>query len=153
MNRVRTGSQTSDDMSLLRTSDIHNPIDLDQAPFVDALRLIPLKEQVNLYNQHCLEKLSTTTTVYEFSADHSILESPKQAVGVVSHNSVPEALIPPDDNDCAGLARTVKLAVGAQVMLRRNIMCEDGLVNGPRGVVVKFTWNLTNLKKVDLIAR
>ena len=48
-------------MSLLRTrltSSIHNPIDLDQAPFVDALRLLPLKEQVNLYNQHCLEKLS-----------------------------------------------------------------------------------------------
>ena len=61
-------------MSLLRTrltSSIHNPIDLDQAPFVDALRLLPLKEQVNLYNQHCLEKLSTTTTIYEFSADHS----------------------------------------------------------------------------------
>ena len=108
LNRVRTGSQTSDDMSLLRTrltSGIHNSIiDLDQAPFVDALRLLPLKEQVNLYNQHCLEKLPTTTTVYEFSADHSILESSKQAVGVVSHNSVPEALIPPDDNDCAGLA-------------------------------------------------
>ena len=89
-----------------------------------------MKEQVNLYNQHCLEKLSTTTTIYEFSADHSILESSKQAV----------ALIPPDDNNCAGLARTVKLAVGAQVMLRRNIMCENGLENGAQGVVVKFTW-------------
>ena len=48
LNRVLTGSQTSDDMSLLRTrltSGIHNPIDLDQAPFVDALRLLPLKER------------------------------------------------------------------------------------------------------------
>ena len=137
LNRVRTGSQTSDDdMSLLRThltSGIHNPIDLDQVPFEDALRLLPLKEQVNLYNQHCLEKLSTTTTIYEFSADHTILESSKQAVGVVSHNSVPEALITPDDNECA-----VKQL--SWCSLCRKIMCEDGLVNGARGVVVKFTW-------------
>ena len=35
----------------------------------------------------------------------------------------------------------LKLAVGAQVMLRRNIMCEDGLVNGVRGVIVGFKWN------------
>ena len=56
---------------------------------------------------------------------------------VVQHVDVPERLIPPD---CAGLPRSVKLAVGAQVMLRRNILCEDGLVNGARGIVVGFTW-------------
>ena len=26
-------------------------------------------------------------------------------------------------------------------MLRRNIMCEDGLVNGARGVIVGFKWS------------
>ena len=34
---------------------------------------------------------------------------------------------------------TLKLAVGATVMLRRNILCEDGL-NGARGIVVAFRW-------------
>ena len=35
----------------------------------------------------------------------------------------------------------LKLAVGAKVMLRQNILCEEGLVNGVRGVVVAFRWH------------
>ena len=58
----------------------------------------------------------------------------------VTSRDVPERLIPKDDNNCAELPHTLKLAVGAQVMLRRNIMCEDGLVNGARGVIVGFKW-------------
>ena len=54
---------------------------------------------------------------------------------------VPEQLIPKDDNNCAGLPHTLKLAVGAQVMLRRNIMCEDSLVNGSSGEIVGFKWS------------
>ena len=59
--------------------------------------------------------------------------------GVVSHKEVPESLIPSSDRDCAGLSRKVKLAIGAQVMLRRNIICEEGLVNGARGIIVGFS--------------
>ena len=55
-------------------------------------------------------------------------------------------LIPNDDNNCAGLPYSLKLVVGAQVMLRRNIMCEDGLVNGVRGLAMGFKWpgNINN---------
>ena len=35
----------------------------------------------------------------------------------------------------------LKLAVGSKFMLRRNIFCEDGLVNGARGIVVAFRWH------------
>ena len=41
----------------------------------------------------------------------------------------------------ARLPDTLKLAAGAQVMLRRNIMCEDGLVNGACGEIVGFKWS------------
>ena len=77
--------------------------------------------------------------MYEFNAEHVILESRYLPHGVTSRD-VPERLIPKNDNNCAGLPHTLKLAVGAQVMLRRNIMCEDGLVNGARGVIVGFKW-------------
>ena len=42
--------------------------------------------------------------------------------------------------DCASLPHVLKLAVGAKVMLQRNILCEDGLVNGARGIVIAFRW-------------
>ena len=84
--------------------------------------------------------------MFEFKGEHSIVDSDsaRQSYGVVQHVDVPERLIPPDDNDCAGLPRSLKLAVGAQVMLQRNILCEDGLVNGTRGIVVSW-WDLLGL--------
>ena len=109
-------------------------------PFVDALRLLPLKEQVEEYNDSRLKELSHSTKIYKFYAEHSIVESTTLMPGVVSHKEVPESLIPSSDRDCAGLSRKVKLAIGAQVMLRRNIICEEGLVNGARGIIVGFSW-------------
>ena len=54
LNRVRIGSETKADISALRsrlTSGISNPIDVSQPPFVNALRLLPFKEQVEEYNE------------------------------------------------------------------------------------------------------
>ena len=69
------------------------------------------------YNQSRLRELSRTSTVYKFEVEHTILESSRQAIGVVSHSAVSEVLIPKDDRDCAGLPCTISLAVRAQVML------------------------------------
>ena len=95
--------------------------------------LLPRKEQVEEHNNQRLLELAQNTPVYEFKAEHLILESRSLPHGVMSRD-VPERLIPKDNN-------TLKLAVGTQVMLRRNIMCEDGLVNGARGEIVGFKWS------------
>ena len=93
LNRVRIGSQTKSDVSVLRlrlTSGIRDPVDVSQPPFVDALRLLPLKEQVEEYNDSRLKDLSHSTKIYEFDAEHSILESTTLMPGVVSHKEVPQ---------------------------------------------------------------
>ena len=52
---MKIGSQTKADISVLQsklTSGISDdPIDVSQPPFVDALCLLPLKEQVEKYNE------------------------------------------------------------------------------------------------------
>ena len=130
----------TEDIQLLRTG-IVNPVQLRDAKFSSALYLLPRKEQVEEHNMQRLLELAQTTPVYEFNAEHAILESCYLPHGVTSWD-VPERLIPKDDNNYAGLPHTLKLAVGAHVMLRRNniIMCEDGLVNGARWLIVGFKW-------------
>ena len=66
------------------------------------------------------------------------MQSRGQFYANVQYNEVPERLIPQDDKECAVLPRCLKLAVGARVMLQRNINCGDGFVNGARGQIVGF---------------
>ena len=80
------------------------------------------------------------SSIYEFTATHTLVECGDLPPGVARSGEVPAQYIPHDDNDCAGLPHVLKLAVGAKVMLRQNISCEEGLVNGVRGVVVAFRW-------------
>ena len=61
---MRIGSQTKADISVFRsrlTSGISRPIDVSQPRFFDALRLLPLKEQVEEYNESRLKDLSHST--------------------------------------------------------------------------------------------
>ena len=85
-------------------------------------------------------KLSSTTAIFEFEADHVLLENRRLTYGAVSYEKVTEELIPEDDKECGGLPRRLKMALGAEVMLRCNIKCGDGLVNGAQGVIVGFKW-------------
>ena len=107
--RIRTGDHTTVDIQLLRTkltSGVVNPIQLQDPVFSSALYLLPRKEQVEEYNIQRLLELAQTTPVYEFKAEHVILESRHLSHGVTSRD-VPEHLIPKDDNNYAGLPHTL----------------------------------------------
>ena len=141
LNRVRVGKQTEQDIKLLESRMVVGKnIDLSKPPFEKALRLFPRVADCNAFNEGELMKLSSNTPIFEFEADHVLLENRRSTYGAVSYEKVTEELIPEDDRECGGLPRRLKMALGAEVMLRRNIKCGDGLVNGAQGVIVGFKW-------------
>ena len=141
LNRIRKGEHTHEDVKAIQGRLVSNgDIDLSAAPFDTALRLYPRTASVDEYNESQIASLAQTTKLYTFEAEHAILQSRGQFYANVQYNEVPERLIPQDDKECAALPRRLKLAVGARVMLRRNINCGDGLVNGARGKIVGFKW-------------
>ena len=113
-------------------------MDLLAPPFDTALRLYPCSVDVEGYNETQITCLAKDNQLYRIDAEHAILQRRGQFYTHVNYNEVPEHLIPQDDKDCAALPRQLKLAVGARVMLCRNIHCGDGLVNGSRGIIVGF---------------
>ena len=131
---------TNEDVEVLQTRLVlDDTVDLLAPPFDTALRLYPHMVDADGYNEMQIASLAKSSQIYSIDAEHAILESRGQFYANVNYNEVPERLIP-QDKDCAALPHRLKLAVGARVMLRRNINCGDGLVNGARGTIVGFKW-------------
>ena len=144
LNCIHKGEQTHEDVKAIQGRLVSNgDIDLSAAPFDTALRLYPRTASVDEYNESQTASLAQTTKLYMFEAEHAILQSRVQFYANVQYNEVSERLIPQNDKECA------ESAVGARVMLRRNINCGDGLVNGNRGQIVGFRWpgNASNQSK------
>ena len=125
LNRIRTGNQTNEDIAKLwtrLTCGIPDSVQLDDPTFHSAS-----KEGTNwrvLYTM-LIRIIQNQPSVWVYC----IQEFHHLSQGVTSQ-TVPEHVIPTDDNSCAGLPCSLKLAVE---MLRQNIMCEYDLVNGVRG--------------------
>ena len=152
LNHVRIGNHTVEDVKVLHTRLLcSGSMDLLAPPFDTALRLYPRSVDVEGYNETQITCLAKDNQLYRIDAEHAILQSRGQFYAHVNYNEVPEHLIPQDDKDCAALPRQLKLAVGARVMLRRNINCGDGLVNGARGIIVGFKWPGTTNNQRNLV--
>ena len=137
--RFCTGCQTMDDINMLATRTIDH-IDINSEPFASSLHLYPKLSQCADFN---CRKLAVLPDVFTIKAKDILIDvqgaAKRKILPLLKKKKISD-LLPADERDCAGLPTTLDLAVGAVIMLRRNIQCSDGLVNGARGVVTGINW-------------
>ena len=127
--RVRTDSCTSDDIRILKTREIS--VDAADYP-TQALHVYRLNADVDARNSLMLNSLAPQTAQYTIKAIDSV-------AGQTSHLSL--SSLSDKRSETGGLHGTLKLAIGARVMLTANVAVSDDLVNGARGEVVHVNNN------------
>ncbi len=128
LNRLRIGQQTAEDIECLQERT-KVPVNGDSA-WINCVRLLSKRAECDAFNTLKLDSLRNR--IYALRATH------RQAAGSVTGaatSDVDDSLIPDKDEQCGGLVKELKVAVGARVMLRFNIDVEDGLVNGVCGTI------------------
>lgn len=137
LNRIRVGIPTDEDIHMIR-SCMNKPL-LDTQ--IRPTKLYSTNVAVNKINAEELEKLQQTVMVYKT----------KISVYTKQTTSSGEELLKPLSKSCHrdksqndfyqkkyGCDEKIKLALGAQVMLRVNLDVKEGLVNGSRGIIINF---------------
>ena len=140
LDEVRRGSTSEESIKILQERVIHMPVvekysrlkDQGKAP----LCLFPTRKACEEVNTQLLNSLPSkiiqlhcTDEIDEASAPFKWNKKAQQHLKLLNK----------DCNMTAGLEQVLNLAVGARVMLRRNINTEYGLVNGAIGTVLAIT--------------
>ena len=121
LSRVREGQQTEEDVTLLQTRVV-TPWQNNYP--TNVLHVFATKKEVSKHNNSMLNALGNEIKII-----------PARDVKPDSlHNYTPKD----DERYTGGLQTSLSLAIGAHVMLIRNLDVADGLVNGSQGVVVGF---------------
>ena len=127
--RARTNSCTPDDIRTLKSREI--PVDAADYP-TQALHVYRINADVDTRNTVMLNSLAPQSAQYAIKAIDSV-------AGETSHISL--SSLSDKRSETGGLHGTLKLAIGARVMLTTNVDVADGLVNGARGEVVHVVTN------------
>jgi ATP-dependent DNA helicase PIF1 len=102
--------------------------------------LFPRRKEADGLNKYEMEKLPGEETV--FDAKDSYVSRKNRGTA----SDIPESYVRMLD---AAIPKTLRLKIGSQVMLKKNINVEAGLVNGTRGVVCEFTKTGVNITTVS----
>ena len=123
LNRVRIGEETSDDINKLKMrvrKENHPDIRSEQG----ALYLFGTNKEVNQMNNRRLKALDGEEKIVQSFCLHKTIKNFKPPVNNAG-------------NICnTPLQKTLKLKIGAKVMLTYNVDTSDGLTNGARGQLV-----------------
>lgn len=121
LNRIRIGQATHDDIALLKTRLV---FDNNLIYPRNALHVFATNKKVNSHNDMMMTELGC------------------EIKNIKAKDKIPHLLsgyTPKDDERfTGGLPNILRIAIGARVMLTRNIDVTDGLVNGSIGIVVGF---------------
>ena len=135
LSRIRQGNQTEEDIDILQTRTV---TDVDSIP-LETLRVFATNRDVDEYNQNKLHQLPSRVIIMQ--ATDKIPQSMKKLT------------LSDDPRYTGGLSTTVQLAVGARVMLIRNIDVSDGLTNGTQGTVIDFIFNKNNSTTLAVLVK
>ena len=124
---------TPEDLDTL-TSRLYDKLP-NQAEFDNATHLSPRNAEVAEINKEFLLKIKTpNNNIYKCNGEDTYADGPK-AGKLADKNDVYKK-----DEQCGGLSKEVEIAVGARVMLRKNLATKKGLVNGSMGTITRIQW-------------
>ena len=137
LNRIRTGSQTEDDIKIIQSRSI-SPSDPNYPS--DALHIWAENAPVGEHNKNKLEELSGSLFT---------LKAKDQYPTNVSKQDI-DRVLARGRSETGGLDYEILIKEGARVMLTTNISIPDRLINGQMGTVFKVDVNQNNQKPTVL---
>ena len=142
LSSLRVGLLTKEHMKILdnriisddREADLYVDMPDGTRQTIVATTLYPRKKDVHQTNQYELDRLITSGCRTEIYKCIDEVTDQRTKVTMPATPSQIEVL-----DKCCYAPANITLAVGAQVMLIKNLDVERGLVNGSRGVITDFT--------------
>jgi hypothetical protein len=128
--RIRVARHTAADVALI-ASRVGSRVGRER---IRPTTLFPLRRDADRLNEQEMRKLSGPETVYT-AEDCMCTRREVGGISVRTEKAVTDAFLRMLDT---AIPRVLRLRVGAQVMLKKNLDVSSGLANGTRGVVVEL---------------
>ena len=141
LRRIRTGDWNDEDIATLKSREICKDNPLYPS---NALHVFAFNKDVNEHNETKLNELATEDEQIVLKATDDKYDT----TGAVDLSKLPSSK---SRTETGGLETTLKLAVGARVMMTVNVNVEDGLVNGVTGTVKAFIKNHNGIISTILV--